>query len=164
MRLPTFMCVFFLCVAVVFGSFLWCNRVELISRTLERAIPPYHIALKRVEMPNTKTVVLYDLQVFSQENELIAQISQLTLASSRKNWLYWLLTPTTAPLKLDIAAMTLSLCPVAMTFNPAQVFLPVEIDTTICYTGKTTKVLHQVNGSFQGVIETLFLSPPTHSN
>lgn len=142
---------------VIVGSFwtyLWVYRAEFIQTAFTRSCSPYTVSVESVEIQDSSTVVIKNLSLQTNDSspQAVVEISQASFSSTFHSWLFWLLTPSRAPLhlhRIDIVMNSAS----PLTFEgPASNILFIVDTLNVKQPHGPTRTSHNVRGPISTIL------------
>ncbi len=143
---------YFICsLSILIGSFwtyLWIYRVEFLETALRRTCAPYAVSIGSIDFIDSTTVVIKNLSIHTKEEQpqQRAHISQAVCSSSTSSWLFWLLTPSHAPLHLTHVHVTVDKGS-DLLFDPSSSSCQLKVDAlAIDQTNGSSTTLQNIHG------------------
>jgi hypothetical protein len=156
MKWALYFAAFFAIFFFSFWGYAWIYRVEFAQTALERSCPPYKVSIGTIEIVDSQTVDVQNLSIFTKEasSKRLVHISRATLSSPTTSWIFWLLSPSTKPLHLRTATLTVPQCS-HLSFEHPSLHLPLSIDTlTVDDPNGRLKTYQQLQGPVAAMLNT----------
>ena len=137
-----------------FWGYAWIYRVEFMQTAMERSCPPYKVTIGTIQVQDAQTIAIQNLSILTKESspKLLVHIPQATLSSPTTSWLFWLLTPSTAPLHLNAVNMTMTQT-AHLHFDHPSLNLLLTVDTlTVKGPDGTVTTHHHLQCPLSGVL------------